>query len=96
MVPAKAGAEGPVAQAQLVLDEDGFFEVGAAVNKREGEGRAAVELGWIGDEVAKVFIEKCAVGLGPGCVGCRGSRPDPRRQPLQVGGGSRPTVREDR
>ena len=64
MVPAQAGADGPLAEADEVFDEGGGFEV--EVGGEEGcggRGRAIVELGGVGDGVGKVFVQEDGVGF---------------------------------
>src|SRR5580704_347808 len=61
VVPAKPGADRPILQADQILDEGGLFEVGAVAYEAKGLRRLWIKLAWIGNDVAKVFVEKCVV-----------------------------------
>lgn len=67
MVPAETGAGGPFAEANLVLDERGLFEIpGVVFWKGEIEGTERIELRGIGDVVAERFVEVSGVDFSAG------------------------------
>ena len=63
VIPAKAGADGPFAETDFVLDEGGLLEVGLVAGEGVGLRRVGIELGGVGDEVVEALVEKGGVGL---------------------------------
>src|SRR5258705_4873092 len=64
VIPAKAHAYGPLAQANHVFYEGGLLQVGPPLIECRKSGRGAiVELRGVGDGVAEVFVEEGCVGF---------------------------------
>src|ERR1700728_5287987 len=61
MVPAQAGADGPVFEPQLVLNECGLFEVGALGREGKGGWSSIIELRGVCDDVAEILMQEGVV-----------------------------------
>src|ERR1700679_2435782 len=61
MVPAQAGADGPVFEPQLVLNECGLFEVGALGREGKGGWSSIIELCGVCDDVAEILMQEGVV-----------------------------------
>ena len=66
VVPAKAGADRPIAEADEIFDEGRLFEVRTAGGEAQAGRGVVVKLRGIGDVVLKIFMQKGGVGLNAG------------------------------
>jgi len=66
VVPAETCADGPFAQADLILDEGRLLKVGLATHEGEGRRRIRIELAEIRDDVVEALVQKCGVRFHAG------------------------------
>jgi hypothetical protein len=63
VIPAEAGAKGPMVEVDEVLDPRGLIYLGALAGEGKSGRSAGIELGWVGDGVIEVFVEEGIVGF---------------------------------
>ncbi len=77
MVPSQPGIQRPIPQVHEVLDEGRLLKVGSLGRKSKSKRCAIIELRWIGDHVARVFVKDrcCRTRLRPSIHFGRGQQP---------------------
>src|SRR5580658_934199 len=67
VIPTKAGADGPIAEANEILHVSGLLEIRMISRERESERSARIELarihGDIRNDVVEILVQKSIVGL---------------------------------
>src|SRR5271166_1147567 len=63
VVPADPCADGPITEANQILNEGGLLEIWSITNKAEPSWRAGVELGGVGDDVGEFLVQENVVRL---------------------------------